>query len=117
MTAETSTHGRRVWGRSVVRTTVEGHPCLVYQERCRHVAELLVEARRWADRTHIVHGDRRVSFAAVEAGAHRVATRLRTLGVAPGGRVALLAANSPEWVVGFWGAVQLGALPVLANAW
>lgn len=105
------------WGRSVVRTEVEGHPCLVYAERRHHVAELLAEARRWADRTHIVHGERRISFAAVEAGAHRVAARLRGLGVAPGDRVALLAANSPEWVVAFWGAVQLGSLPVLANAW
>lgn len=117
MTTGTSPAGARAWGRSVVRTEVEGHPCLVYEERRHHVAELLLDARCWAKRTHIVHGNRRISFAAVEAGAHRIAARLRAAGVAPGDRVVLLAANSPEWIVAFWGVVQLGSVPVLTNAW
>ena len=38
-------------------------------------------------------------------------------GVRPGDRVAILAANSPEWIVTFWATVALDAIAVGLNAW
>ena len=38
-------------------------------------------------------------------------------GVGPGDRVAILAANCPEWIVTFWAAVSLGAIAVGLNGW
>ncbi len=38
-------------------------------------------------------------------------------GVRPGDRVAILGANSVDWVVAFWAAVYAGAIVVAGNAW
>ena len=38
-------------------------------------------------------------------------------GVGPGDRVAILAANCPEWIVTFWATVSLGAIAVGLNGW
>jgi benzoate-CoA ligase family protein len=45
----------------------------------------------------------------------RVATRLNALGIAPGDRVALLLADSPELVASFVGIISLGAIAVPIN--
>jgi acyl-CoA synthetase (AMP-forming)/AMP-acid ligase II len=37
--------------------------------------------------------------------------------VGPGDRVAILAANCPEWIVSFWATVSLGAIAVGLNGW
>ena len=39
------------------------------------------------------------------------------LGVKKGDRVAILASNCPEWIVSFWAAICLGAVPVALNGW
>ena len=47
-----------------------------------------------------------------------VAAALRDrYGVGPGDRVAILAANCPEWIVTFWATVSLGAIAVGLNGW
>ncbi|UCF47048.1 MAG: acyl--CoA ligase [Myxococcales bacterium] len=38
-------------------------------------------------------------------------------GVSPGDRVAVLAANCPEWIISFWATVSLGAISVGLNGW
>ena len=38
-------------------------------------------------------------------------------GVGPGDRVAILAANSPEWIQSFWAITSLGAVAVAMNGW
>ena len=38
-------------------------------------------------------------------------------GVGPGDRVALLGANQPGWIQGFWGTVSAGAVAVAMNGW
>ncbi|MFF0491831.1 class I adenylate-forming enzyme family protein [Nocardia sp. NPDC004068] len=98
--------------------TVLGAPIPVLRQRRRSLLELLDAARAWGDRDFLVTADRRLSFAAhhaaVEALAHALAERF---GVEKGDRVGIFAANTPEWVVTFWAAVRLGAIPVGYNAW
>lgn len=114
--ADTDAPDAVVWGSDIVRRDV-GVRFLCYEPRRRHAADLLLDARRFADRVHLVQGDRRLTFADVDRASARVAAALAARGVRPGGRVLLLAANSPEWVVAFWAGIRAGALVSLGNAW
>ncbi|MFI5777718.1 class I adenylate-forming enzyme family protein [Nocardia sp. NPDC051570] len=97
---------------------VLGVPIPVFRHRVRALLDLLDAARAWGDKDFLVTEDRRLSFAehhdAVEALAHALAERF---GIDKGDRVGILAANTPEWVVTFWAALRLGAIPVGYNAW
>ncbi len=105
------------WGSEVEQTVVEGHPCLVYCHRRRSAGELLLDARRFTDRTYLVQGARRISFGQHEQAVRQVAHWLRDRGVGPGDRVLLFGANRPEWIVAFWATVSAGAVAVPGNAW
>jgi long-chain acyl-CoA synthetase len=81
------------------------------------VVELLDDAARWSARTHLVQGDRRLTFAEVFAAADRVAALLEAAGLRRGDRLLLLAPNSPEWVIALWAGLKLGAIVALGNGW
>jgi long-chain acyl-CoA synthetase len=104
------------WGTEVAR---RGGPVpfLCYSPRRRRAVELLRDAARWGGRTHLVQGERRLSFADVFAAADRVAARFAEAGLRPGDRLLLLAPNSPEWVIGLWAGLKLGAVVALGNGW
>lgn len=104
------------WGDQVGRRTA-GIPFRCYEPRRHHVADLLHDAARWAPRPHLVQGTRRLSFAEVTGASGRVAAGFAAAGLAPGGRVLLLADNCPEWVVSLWAGARLGAVVALGNAW
>lgn len=55
------------------------------------------------------------SAAGVHDGAGRMAATLRSLGVAPGDRVAMLVENSPEALLAWWAIVLAGAVAVPIN--
>jgi steroid-24-oyl-CoA synthetase len=105
-----------IWGTDVVRSD-GAPPFLVYQPRPRRVTDLLDEAARWAGRDHLVQGGRRVTFGQLAADADRVAARLAALGLRPGDRLLLLAANSPDWVITMWAGLRLGAVVAPGNRW
>ncbi|MGH7284794.1 MAG: amino acid adenylation domain-containing protein, partial [Polyangiaceae bacterium] len=69
--------------------------------------------RRWAretpDAVALVDGERRVTYAELEARAGGVASRLRSLGVRPGDIVAVSATRRIETFFGIVGALQAGA--------
>lgn len=100
----------------LAREAVRGESMLVFRDRIRSVRELLERTARFGDRLHLVDGDRRIRFAdqldLVTRAAHGLASRH---GIRPGDRVALFAANRWEWIVSFWAASWLGAIPVLMN--
>jgi long-chain acyl-CoA synthetase len=110
------TDDRTLWGTSVSRRDGD-IPFLCYSPRRRHVIELLTDAARWSDRTHLIQGARRLSFAAVFAAAERVAARFTEAGLRPGDRLLLLAPNSPEWVISLWAGLRVGAIVALGNGW
>ena len=94
-----------------------GHPCLLYADRVRSLGAVLEESRRWAGREYLVQGDRRVTFAEHERAVERAAWGLWRAGVRPGDRVGLFAANSPDWVAVFHGALKIGAIVAAYNGW
>ncbi|MFD4351245.1 class I adenylate-forming enzyme family protein [Nocardia sp. NPDC058518] len=106
-----------VWGTDVQTEIVRGIPFKTYAERPRHVADLLEFGDRWADRAHIVQGERIITFAALRGAVAAKARELSTAGMSSGDRVMLLGWNSPEWIINFWACVTIGAVPVLGNGW
>jgi len=105
------------WSDRVARGEVNGHSCMLYADRARSLGEVVEESRRWADRVYLVQGDRHVTFREHERAVDRAACGLWRAGVRPGDRVGLFAANSPDWVTVFHGALKMGAIVVPFNGW
>lgn len=90
----------------------------VMKNRTQGVGELLAASAKWGERDYLITADRRMSYADHIAAAAALATALREdYGVGKGDRVAILAANSMEWVVAFWATQSLGAITVALNSW
>ncbi|GAA1869965.1 AMP-binding protein [Pseudonocardia ailaonensis] len=79
------------------------------------LAFLARSAEVYPDKTAIVHGDRRLSYADFAAEATRVAHGLRGSGVRPGDRVAYLLPNIPEMLVAHFAVPLAGAVLVAIN--
>ncbi|QIK76160.1 class I adenylate-forming enzyme family protein [Nocardioides piscis] len=100
------------------REEVLGSPVAVFTSRARALHELLAESVQHGDRTYIATADRRITFAEHGRLVASLAEELRsTYGIKPGDRVAIAAANSPEWIAAFWATVSIGAISVGFNAW
>jgi long-chain acyl-CoA synthetase len=67
------------------------------------------------DKTAIVFGQRRISFAEWDRQANQVAHALLGLGQNVGDRVALYTPNCPEYEIVFMGAARIGAVPTPLN--
>ncbi|MFE6508421.1 class I adenylate-forming enzyme family protein [Nocardioides sp. NPDC057767] len=96
---------------------VLGEPMDVYANRQRSLRELLERSRAHGDRDYLVTTERRIGFAEHYDEVAALAEVLREdYGVGRGDRVGLCAANCPEWIIGFWAAVSLGAVAVGMNS-
>ncbi len=70
------------------------------------------------EKDYIVYEDERYTYGEIQAQVRALAHRLRdTHGVGSGDRVALAMRNYPEWVVGYWATISVGAAVVGMNAW
>jgi acyl-CoA synthetase (AMP-forming)/AMP-acid ligase II len=70
------------------------------------------------DATYVVYEDERYTYAEIDAQVKALAHLLGDRhGVGSGDRVAIAMRNFPEWVVGYWAVVSLGAAVVGMNAW
>ncbi len=72
-------------------------------------------ARLAPDRTALLCGDHKVSFGEFHAEADAVAGWMSSRGVEPGAKVAIQLVNSPEYMITFFAAQLLGAVPVNVN--
>jgi 3-oxocholest-4-en-26-oate---CoA ligase len=72
-------------------------------------------AREVPDRVAVVCGGRRLTFAALDQRAERLAQVLAAHGIGPGDAVAISLTNRPEYLEAFFGALKLGAAPVNLN--
>ena len=81
------------------------------------IASILAEsAVRHPDRTAVVLGDLRLSYAQLWGHARQYAAVLREHGVGPGDKVALLLPNTPHFPLTYFGALALGAVAVPVHA-
>jgi long-chain acyl-CoA synthetase len=72
-------------------------------------------ARNHPERVAVVLGDRRLTYAQVNAGANQVANLLRSRGIAPGDKVALSCPNLPYFPIIYYGILKAGAVVVPLN--
>lgn len=72
-------------------------------------------AERNPEAIALVHGDRRLAYGPLWARVLGFAFRLREGGLEPGGRVALLLENSPEYVIAYYGTLAAGGVVVPLN--
>ncbi len=104
----------------VVREDVGGVEMNVYRSRLTSLREVAESASaRGEYDTFIVFGERRISYpefiSMARAGSRQLSSGPGAL--AKGDRVAVLAANCPEWCASFWATVSMGAVLVGLNGW
>ncbi|CAA9349582.1 MAG: Long-chain-fatty-acid--CoA ligase [uncultured Frankineae bacterium] len=81
------------------------------------IASILAEsAVRHADRTAVVLGELRLTYAQLWGHALQYASVLRERGVGPGDKVALLLPNTPHFPLAYFGTLALGAVAVPVHA-
>ena len=97
---------------------VLGERLQVFKNRAGSLRELLVQSALNDQKEYIVHGDRRIRYADHVRLVASVAEALATNhGIGKGDRVAILAANCPEWILTFWATTSLGAVVCALNGW
>lgn len=106
----------------VVEEDVLGERMPVFANRLPNLREAVVRSAAFPDASYVLFTDgdsrRALTFGEHLRAVASVAAALRDrFGVGPGDRVAILAANCPEWIVTFWAAVSLGAIAVGLNGW
>lgn len=77
-------------------------------------AVLMLEntSRKFPGRTALIAGERRISYAEVDATANKIANALSQMGVRKGDRVAMQIPNSPEFVFFYFGILKTGGIVV-----
>lgn len=103
----------------LVEEDVLGVRLPVFADRPRSLQQVLADSADLGDRPYLVtSGGRTLTYAEHAAMACSLGAALRDQhGVRPGDRVAILGANSPEWILAFWGAQWAGAIAMGFNAW
>src|SRR5258705_10503969 len=87
-----------------------------YPLKQRTLGHLLADkARRVGDRTWLIFGDQRYSYAHAHDLSNRYANGFRDLGVRKGDHVAVMLPNCPEFIWTIWGLAKLGAVAVPLN--
>ena len=98
--------------------TIDGIEMRMFAQRLGSLRQVPQMARGRGDETFIVYGDQRWSFERFVDETNAVSASLRdSFGVSGGDRVAILSANNPQWCMGFWATVNLGAICVGLNGW
>jgi long-chain acyl-CoA synthetase len=72
-------------------------------------------ARTYPDRAALVIEDSRMSYAQLQRASMQMAALLRSKGIQPGDKVALLLPNVPQFTTAYFGALRLGAVAVTLN--
>jgi len=100
---------------------VRGISMTVVKNRPANLRELLLASENHGDgqaRYYLFDDGRSATFSDNIQHAAALGAALRErYGIEPGDRVAILGANSPEWIQSFWATVAQGAIAVAMNGW
>jgi crotonobetaine/carnitine-CoA ligase len=87
-----------------------------YPLKQRTIGHVLADkARRIGDRTWLIFGEQRYSYAQAHDLSNRYANGFRGIGVRKGDHVAVMMGNCPEFIWTIWGLAKLGAVAVPLN--
>ncbi len=104
----------------VVDEVVFGERVPVFKHRPPHLRAMLADSVvRFGDLPYVHFDDgRSLTFTEHAGVVGSIAAGLAEVhGIRPGDRVAILGANSLEWLLTFWATISLGATAVLCNGW
>lgn len=101
----------------IVTVEVGGIPVRAYAHALPDVRALWRSTQAFADRTYLVYGDERLTYAEAHARVDAIAAWLAAQGVQSGDRVAIAMRNYPEWLLIYWACVSTGIVVVGMNAW
>ena len=96
---------------------VLGQTSAVFASRMRSLREMVANTANFGDREFLVLEDQRLTFNDFITRVAEAATALHQRGIGHGDRVAIFAANCPEWVVSFFAATSIGAIVSAYNGW
>ena len=96
---------------------VLGQRAMVFATRMRSLREMVANTGNFGDREFLVLEDQRLTFESFISHVAAAASSLRQRGIKHGDRVAIFAANCPEWVVSFFAATSIGAIVSAYNGW
>lgn len=105
-------------GFAMSEIVVRGIPMRVFDSAPPNMRAVWELGSMHGDKDYIVYEDERFTYAEVADQVRALAHLLRdTHGVGRGDRVALAMRNYPEWIIGYWAIVSVGAAVVGMNAW
>ena len=96
---------------------VRGRPMKNWKNRERSMREKVERAAGFGDMIFMVQGERRITYGEFARLVWGAAGALQGLGMKKGDRVAVLAYNSPDWLMTLFGATSAGAIGVGLNGW
>jgi len=97
---------------------VRGHQVPALINRKRSLRDFVEASAAHGDAEFLVLGDRRITHEGfIDLVAAEAAALSADHEIARGDRVAILAANSPEWVIAYFALVSMGAVVCLYNGW
>jgi long-chain acyl-CoA synthetase len=96
---------------------VRGIPVKVYTTAPPNMRVMWEATAINGDKDYLVYEDERYSYAEIHSQVRKLADYLVSQGIGRHSRVALAMRNYPEWVVGYWATVSIGAAVVGMNAW
>lgn len=101
----------------LTRTNVRGVEILTYKNAPGSMRDIWLASQQFPDRDYLVFQHERWTYAQAHREVANAAAWLVANGVKPGDRVALALRNYPEWVLGYWAIISIGATVVGMNAW
>ena len=97
---------------------VLGESLPVFINRPRNLAAFILQSQYHAESVYLEYQSKKISFAEHYDLVGKTIHLLRSkYNVGPGDRVAIYAANSPEWIIFFWATVSIGAIACGLNGW
>jgi len=102
---------------ATIISDVRGAPVRVFASAPANLRMLWESTLAHGDKDYLVYEDERYTYAEIHAQVRKFAHYLTSQGVGRHSRVALAMRNYPEWVVGYWATVSIGAAVVGMNAW
>jgi long-chain acyl-CoA synthetase len=96
---------------------VRGAPMLSYTLAPASLRDIWLGTAAYGDREYLIYENERYTYTQAHEQVASIANWLRQQGVQPGDRVAIAMRNYPEWMLGYWAAVSMGAVVVGMNAW
>lgn len=100
-----------------VEELVLGEPMQVFRNRFRSLREMVADSAKFGDAEFLVLEDQRITFSQFVEHVASAAHELERRGVGKGDRVAILAANCPDWIITFFATVSLGGIVAALNGW